>query len=64
MMDLNSHSNETENRIKSACSWIQWTECDSRGQPDDLVGLDEMIEVWFEKIQPRINNYLELNHLN
>ena len=45
MMGLNSHSNETENRIRSTCNWIQCNECDSLGQPDDLVGLDEMIEV-------------------
>ena len=45
MIGLNSHSNETENGIKSACSCIQCTECDSRGRPDDLVGLHEMIEV-------------------
>ena len=45
MMGLNSHSNETENRIKRTCTWIQWTECDSRGRQDDLVGLDETIEV-------------------
>ena len=54
MMGLNSHSNETENRIKSTRSWIQCNECDSRGRPDDLVGLDERFE-------PRINNYLESN---
>ena len=35
--------NETENQIKR--NWIQCTECDSRGRPDDLVGLDEMTEV-------------------
>ena len=46
MMGLNlSHSNETENRIKSICNWIRCTECDSRGRPDDLVGLDEMAEI-------------------
>ena len=42
MMGLNSHSNETENRKKGTCNWIRCTECDSRGWPDDLVGLDEM----------------------
>ena len=46
MMGLNSYSNETENRIKSTtCNWIQCTECDSRGGPDDLVGLEEMNEI-------------------
>ena len=45
MMGLNSHSNETKNRIKSTCSSIQSTECDSRGRSDDLVGSDEMTEV-------------------
>ena len=42
MMGLNSHLNETENRIKSTSNWIQCTECDSRGRADDLVGLDGM----------------------
>ena len=58
------HSNETENRIKSIFNWIQCTECDSRGRPDNLIGLDEMTEIRFERFEPRINNYFELNHLN
>ena len=44
-MGVNSHSNETENRIKSICNWTQYTECDSRGRSNDLVGLDKMAEV-------------------
>ena len=45
MMGLNLHSNETEKGIKRTCNWIQCTQCDSRGRPDDLVGLDEMMKV-------------------
>ena len=45
MIGLNSFSNETENRIKSTCNWIQCTECDNHGRPDDLVELDEMTEI-------------------
>lgn len=44
-MDLNSHSNDTANRIKRARYWIQCTECNDRGRLNDLVGLDEMTEV-------------------
>ena len=44
-MGVNSHSNETENRIKSIFNWIQCTECDRRGRSNDLVGLDKMTEV-------------------
>ena len=35
IMSLNTHSSETENRIKSTRNWIQCTECDgSRGRLD------------------------------
>ena len=45
MMGLNCRSNKTAYRIKSTRYEIQFTECDSRGRLDDLVGLDEMTEI-------------------